>query len=246
MKRRSRVPVLFWILLFACAIPIAYAAATGQEEYVLLGLTPALFLALGLLVFKVRSRQFEKILRREGHLLYFEYSLEETEEIIGHELPKFKKASCGLALLFGVCLLVIAVPFAQAMQSSDPNSPAWAAYACAVLVPILGALCAPMLLKRKIRKYPCVTAVGMDYILIANRYPGINDYGKLKLNHASFSKTEPGAMLRLRLDYSFVAMKNATRISKSVEVPVPYDKTADAESFVRKFSIQGKTRKASV
>lgn len=240
MKHRSRVPVLFWILLFACAFPVVYAAAAGREEYVLFGVIPAVILMLFLIVYKVRSRQFEKILRREGHLLYFEYTSDEAEEIIGHELPKFKKASYGLALLFGVCLLVIAVPFAQAVQSGGPNPPVWAVYACAVLVPMLGALYAPRALARKIRKYPCVTCVGMDYILIANRYPGINDYGKLKLDCASFMKAEPGTMRWLRLDYSFVAMKNATRIQKSVEVPVPRDQIAGAESFVRQFAKQEK------
>jgi uncharacterized membrane protein HdeD (DUF308 family) len=235
MKRRSRVPVLLWILLIACVLPIVYAIVKRREEYVLWGLIPAVILGLALLVYMVRSRQFEKILRREGHLLHFEYTSMEAEEVIDHELPKFKKASRGLALLFGVCLLVIAIPFAQLMQKNSPDSPVWAVYACAALVPVLGALYAPRVLKRRIRKSPCATCVGMDYILIANRYPGINDYGKLKLDCASFMKTEPGTMRWMRLDYSFVAMKNATRIQKSVEVPVPRDQTAGAESFVRQF-----------
>lgn len=242
MKHRSRVPVFFWILLFICALPIAYAVWKGREEIVLPGLLPAVILALGLIIYTVRNRQLNKIQRREGLLLRFEYNAQEAEEIIAHELPKFKKASYGLALLFGVCLLVIAIPFAQAMQRNDPNAPVWAVYACAVLFPILGALYAPQVLKRKIRKNPCVTAVGMDYILIANRYPGINDYSKLILNHVSFSKEEPGCMRRLRLDYSFLAMKNAARIPKSVEVYVPYGKLREAESLVKQFVTRGNNK----
>jgi hypothetical protein len=245
MKRRSNVPILFWIFLFACTLPLIYAAVKGKEEFVLLGLLPAIFLGLALIIFKVRSRQFEKILRQEGHLLYFAYNSGEVEEIIDHELPKLKKTSYALTLLFGICLLIIAVPIALMMQKNDPSSPVWAVYASAVLIPVLGALYAPQALMRKVRKYPCVTAVGKDYILTANRYPGINDYGKLKLDHVSFSNAEPGAMRWLRLDYSFVAMKNATRIQKSVEAAVPHNKTAEAESFVRQFSMQGNARKVS-
>lgn len=240
MKRHSHVPLLFWILFFACVLPIVYAAIIDQEEFVLLGLIPAVFLVIALIVFKVRSRQFEKILRKEAHLLYFEYNSGEVEEIINHELPKLKKASYILALLFGICLLIIAVPLSLMMQKNDPSSPVWEVYASTMLIPALGVFFAKQAVARKVRKTPCVTAVGPDYILIANRYPGINDYGKLKLDHASFSKSEPGAMRWLRLDYSFVAMKNATRIQKSVEVPVPHDKAAEADYFVRQFAKQGK------
>jgi hypothetical protein len=245
MKRHSHVPYLFWILFFACTLPIVYAAIIDQEEFVLLSLIPAVFLVIALIVFKVRSRQFEKILRKEGHLLYFEYNSGEVEEIIDHELTKLKKASYTLALLFGICLMIIAVPLSLMMQKSDPSSPVCAVYASAVLIPVLGALYATQVQKHKIRKYPCVTAVGKDYILTANRYPGINDYGKLKLDHASFLKTDPRAMRWLRLDYSIVAMKNATRIQKSIEVAVPSYKTAEAESFVQQYSMQGNAHKVS-
>jgi hypothetical protein len=240
MKRHSHIPSLFWILFFACGLPLIYAFITGQEEFILFGLIPAVFLVIALIVFKVRSRQFEKILRREGHLLYFEYDSGEVEEIIALGLPRFIKRSYPLALLFGVCLLTISVPFALIIQKNDPSSPVWAVYASTMLIPALGIFFAKQAVARKVRKTPCVTAVGPDYILIANRYPGINDYGKLKLDHASFSKSEPGSMRWLRLDYSFVAMKNATRIQKSVEVPVPRDKAAEADYFVRQFAKQGK------
>ena len=142
--------------------------------------------------------------------------------------------------------MVCFAPFSASLMQADPTSPVWAVWVSLALMPVAGALLAPHLAAARIRRSPCISAVGADYILIANRYPGINDYNKLKIAYADFLPAEQGKMRWMQLIYSYVAMRSPTKIQKVVDVPVPYDKAAEAEAFINEMrKSKGKKKQLS-
>ncbi|MFZ5974966.1 MAG: hypothetical protein ACOYU3_06115 [Bacillota bacterium] len=233
MEQRGVVMGTLFALLIVCGVLIAYGAVSGDETLLLPGVVAAPVLLIVMLVYWKRSAQRKKMLKQDGHLIYWEYSDQEAEAIIARELPSIRKKSRAVAILLSVCFIVILLPFVLITLQADPGSPILVIAIPAALLPLLAIPLAPAAEAARIRRYPCITAIGRDYALIANRYAGINDYSRLKLEHAQLLQEKQEGMLWMRAHYSYRAGRVPSTIRKSVDIPVPGGRESEAEDFCR-------------
>jgi hypothetical protein len=128
-----------------------------------------------------------------------------------------------------VCLVVIFVPFVVLSMQEDSGLPPMLPVALpVVLLPWLAVPVVPAVVARKIRRYPCVTLVGPDYILVANRYLGINDRHDLTAVETRYEPSPDGGMATLRVRYRFKVGRVTTLIHRWVDVPVPHGREREA------------------
>lgn len=76
-----------------------------------------------------------------------------------------------------------------------------------------------------------MSLVGRDYVLIANRYHGVND--RLSFQAIRFESGKDGKMGTLNVRYSFKTMRyHSATISLWVQIPVPHDRKMDAAALL--------------
>jgi len=209
-----------------------YGGIQGSEAALGAGAAGAL---LGLALFPalaVRAKRRRQIGERQDALIRFEYSVAEAEEIVAAAIPAVCKQSVRLSILFSVCFAVIFAPFLAiaAEKGSVPIALLCAAAACVVL-PWLSVAIAPAVSAHTIRKVPCVSFVGRSCVLIANRYPGINDRYALVAETARFEPGKDGGMAVMHVRYRFRAGKVSATIRHWVDVPVPHGREAEAAAL---------------
>lgn len=220
------------ILAAGFAAAAVFGGAAGDEAMLAVGLSGA-FLCLVLMpAFAVRSARKKKILKRQDALVCFEYSASEAEEIAAAARPAVRRQSIKLSVLFSICLAVIFAPFvALSMQPEPQLPPMLPVAAVCVALPWLSVLLAPAFTARTIRNVPCVSVVGRNCILIANRYLGINDRYALEADAVRFEPGKYGGMAKLYVRYRFRAGRVSMTILRWVEAPVPRGREAEAAAI---------------
>lgn len=86
---------------------------------------------------------------------------------------------------------------------------------------------------RAIRRQPCQTRIGKNYLLVANRYHALNDYSRMSAEHAEFLPASEG-MATLRVRYSFWAGKRYSRHEKDIDIPVPLGREDEARALAER------------
>ncbi len=70
-----------------------------------------------------------------------------------------------------------------------------------------------------------MSLVGRDYVLLANRYHGVNDRFSRQADRIRFESGKDGKMGTLNVRYSFKAMRyHSATISLWVQILVPHDR----------------------
>ena len=211
------------------AIVAVYGGVTGTEEILGAGVAAAALPYAFMPVLYQRSKKKERLKSRVDALLVWEYCLDEAERIAVHEMKRTRKSSVGLSILLAVCLAIIFAPFIVIAETAEIRSLLLGIGLAAVFLPFLSIYLAPAYTASQIRKTPCLTIVGHDYILVCNRYIGINDRGDLKLKTAGVA-TRDHYFPVLVLVYTFRG-RYGGRINYTVEVPIPQDRVDEAERF---------------
>ena len=134
-----------------------------------------------------------------------------------------------MSILLSICLAIIFAPFVALADSEGLRILFIVIGAAAVVLPYLSIWLAPAYTAAQIRKTPCLTIVGLDYILVCNRYIGINDRMDLKLKTAGVT-TRDGGFEVLVLVYTFRG-RYGGRIDITVEAPIPRGRTEEAGRF---------------
>jgi hypothetical protein len=167
-------------------------------------------------------------------LIRFDYEPREIEEIVSEQRKLIFKKSVRLSVLFSICLTIIFLPFVLFSMEPDSQLPPMLPIALpCVLLPWLSLIIAPYVVNTAIRIRPCVSLVGRDYVLIANRYHGVNDRYELTADRIRFENGKDGKMASLCVRYSFKAMRTAIprTFSLWVKIPVPHGRKSDAKAL---------------
>jgi hypothetical protein len=130
--------------------------------------------------------------------------------------------------------VVIFAPFPVIIE--DPATKQLLLYIgiAAALLPFTSLLIAPAYTSRQITRDLSVTVIGRDYVLLNNRYIGINDRTSLTLVDAEIKMggdTTTGGVTSLFLTYTFT-MKYGNIMHITAEVPIPGSRTMEAHRFV--------------
>ena len=228
----TTVWIVWTIAETAFAAATVYGGVTGKEVFLgagAAGLLLGFVLAPGI---AMRAKRRQQLAQQYGLLARFEYSIAETEEIAAAVIPDVRKRSVRLSILFSVCFVIIFTPFIiiSAEKGNVPPALVCTAAVCVVL-PWLSLAIAPAVTVRTIRNYPCVSIIGRNCVLIANRYSGLNDRYALTAEDAIFVPGKDGGMAVLRVCYRFRAGRVPVQIRQWVEVPVPRGRETEAEAL---------------
>jgi hypothetical protein len=227
--RRSYGVKVTAILTAISVVVLLCGLIADREEMIAAGAAAAFLFLLLVPAFGLRAGRVEKIRARQGALLAWEYAPCEIGEIVRTQRRAIRKTSVSIALLMCVCLVVIFVPFVVLSMQEDSGLPPMLPVALpVVLLPWLAVPVVPAVVARKIRRYPCVTLVGPDYILVANRYLGINDRHDLTAVETRYEPSPDGGMATLRVRYRFKVGRVTTLIHRWVDVPVPHGREREA------------------
>ncbi len=225
-----------WLIWAAAEAVFAAAAVmggvSGNEPLLGAGAAGALLgLALAPAI-AVRARRRRQIADRQDTLLRFEYSAAEVHAISAVARREVRGRSVRLSLFFSVACAVLFAFFIAISAEEGAVSPALtgAAAACVVL-PWLSVLIAPAVAVHTVRRTPCESILGRSSLLVANRYPGINDRVALTAEQAHFAPAKNGGMAMLRVRYRYRAGRVGTDIRQWVEIPVPYGHEAEAAAL---------------
>jgi|GEM_PF-2833668 len=233
MEVKNRLP-----LLAAMAIAFAglafYGGLTANEPVLGIGIAAAFVCIVLMPAFHLRAKRLRKICEKENVLIRFEYDSSEIKEIAAEQKKLMFRKSTKLSILFSICLTVIFLPFVLFSMEPDSELPPMlpVALTC-VLLPWLSIIIASYVVSRIIQARPCVSLVGRDYVLIANRYHGVNDRYQLHADRIRFEKGKSGKMGCLCVRYSFKAMRTAMprTFSLWVQIPVPHGRENDAANL---------------
>lgn len=218
------------------AIAIVYGLMAEMNILFALGLTDA-FLSLILIpVLSIRNKKKRRILARRDTLLVWQYASYEAAHIATLEAKKTRKTSLKLSVLACICLAVIFAPFTVIIEEAATKELILYIGIAAALLPFSSLYIAPAYTIRQITRVPSVTVIGRDYILLNNRYIGINDRTSLTLVDAEIkrgagSKASASYINTLYLTYTFT-MKYGTIMHFTVEVPIPGNRTAEAQRLI--------------
>ncbi len=223
------------IIAFVCGIIADLDILFGvglAEAFLSLILIPVLYL---------RAKKRRRIFARQDALLIWQYEPNETEHIAAAEAKKVRKSSVGLSILACVCLMIIFAPFIVIIEESSTKELLLYIGIIAALLPFTSLYIAPAYTARQITKAPSVTVIGRDYILINNRYIGINDRASLTLVDAAVKTGSRayGGSHALYLTYTFL-MKYGNIMHFTVEVPIPGSRKTEAADFAESIkAVQG-------
>lgn len=197
-----------------------------------LGLADAFMSLIFIPVFYLRAKKRRRIFARQDALIIWQYAPYEAEHIAAMEAKKVRKSSVGLSVLACVCLVIIFAPFIVIIEDTATKHLLLYIGIIAALLPFTSLYIAPAYTVRQITKIPSVTIIGRDYILLNNRYIGINDRAALTLVDAVVKTggIAYGGVSALFLTYTFL-MRYGNIMHFTVDVPIPGNCTADAVRF---------------
>jgi len=232
MEKKNRVPLL--AALAAAFIGMAFYGGIKANEPVLgIGVAAAFMCVILMPAFHLRAKRLRKIVEKEEILIRFEYEPEEIEEITAAQKHIVFKKSIGLSVLFSICFAIIFMPFVLfSMEPGSTLSPMLPIALCCILLPWLSLFIAPCVVSKIIRTRPCVSLVGRNYVLVTNRYHGVNDRHQLEADGIRFEKGKNGKMSCLCVRYRFKAMRPTRILRLWVEIPIPYKRENDAKALV--------------
>lgn len=245
MGRRLVLTVLV-ALLAVSGILFAYGAIGKDEGLLLAGAIAAPLLIITMFIYHKRASQREKISRLDGHLIHWEYTVQEADAVAARETPFIRKKSTILGILICFCVIVLFLPFILIASEENALSPILFIAVPVSLLPLLAIIIAPAVTAARIRRDPCITVIGRDHVFVANRYLGLNDYLKLNLEHARLLQAERPGMRWLRVEYSYRAGRHPVTMRKSVDIPVPAGMEAEAEDFAQRFEKNKKAKNEDI
>lgn len=232
MEHKNRVPVLAALAIIFVGLAVC-GGISANEPMLGLGIAAAFLCLLLIPAFHLRAARLKKISQKENPLIRFEYASHEIDEIAAVQRQAVFKKSVRLSILFSLCFAILFTPFV--LMSMEPNSelPPMLPFAVAcVVLPWLSLIIAPKVVENAIRTRPCVSLVGRDYVLIANRYQGVNDRLSLTADRIRFENGRDGNMGCLNVRYSFKAFRYHTQtINLWVQIPVPHDREKETTVF---------------
>lgn len=230
------MPASIIILIGSAAmgiIALAFGIAADNGVLFGLGLADAFISLLLIPVFYVRANKRRRIFARQDALLIWQYEPYEAAHIAAATAKKVRKSSVGLSILACVCLSIIFAPFIVIIEDTTTKYLLLYIGIAAALMPFASLLIAPAVTVRQITLMPSMTVIGRDYILINNRYIGINDRASLTLVDAvvkSGSGMTLGGGSALFLTYTFL-MRYGNIMHFTVEVPIPGNRITEAVRF---------------
>jgi len=236
MKQHKRTLGVLGMLAAIFGGISAFGGIIGNEPVLAIGITLCAFCLLLMPIRHGRAIKKHKIAQKTAAILVFEYSASEAEGIAQEHKGSVRVLSIRLSLLFSVCFFIIFLPFILIARASLSDTALLIAIMMmSMILPWFSVFIAPAVTARKIRRQPCVSVIGYDYIYIANRYIGINDRASLQLKRLV---TEPdGQGIKLRALYSFLGGSRYRMIfSKWVDVPVPIHCEQQAREMAERFS----------
>lgn len=225
------MPASTYILIFITVISAGgavYGGITGREGLLAAGLTIAFLSGIFAPIIHIRARKKARIRDRQDALLIWYYSLNEAARIAEQEAKKTRKSSIAISILMCICLIIIFLPFTVITQAPENRFLIIYIGAIVALLPFTSVFLAPMYTANQILKQPSVTIIGRDYILVNNRYIGINDRAELTLKGAAV-KLSPDGTGVLSLDYTFKMRYG--HMHYTAGVPIPQGRIAEAEQF---------------
>lgn len=215
-----------------CGAAALYGLIAGEERLIAGGMGAGFIFLLLIPAFRQRSARVDKIRAKQDALVEWEYGPHEIEKIVEAQRPVVRKTSASLALLVCVCLIVIFAPFVVLSMQEDSGLPPMLPIAIpVVLAPWLAMPLAPGVVARKVRRQPCVSLIGRDYILVANRYLGINDRHALTAVEAKYEPSQDGDMATLHVRYQFKVGRLTFLVNRWVGIPVPYGREREAANL---------------
>jgi hypothetical protein len=210
-------------------ISAVYGGVSGESIFLGAGLPIAFLSLLFIPILYARADKRRRLFNRQDALLIWSYAPHETEQIAKLEAENTRKQSVRLSVLASVCLAVIFAPFVFLSEADGTRLLLVCIGVAAVLLPFISVAIAPAYTASQIKRIPSMTIVGRDYVLMNNRYIGINDRAKLTLVSAR-AKTGDNGTAKLILTYTFL-MKYGNPLHYTVEVPVPWDRQDEAVRF---------------
>lgn len=233
----NKIRLLPWIAgLLICAALAIYSAGLGNWALFASSMTVGTVLLFLLPALYARNRKIQKVQDQTGLLLHFEYPSYQREDIAQEQFLAVRKTSFRVALLLCFCMAVVFAPLVwHSMQPQSGLSPMLPYMIAAMLLPFVAVPLAPAMVANSIRRSPCMTYVGRDYVVVANRYIGLNDRYKLNAQRATIHSGS-GQRMRLRVQYSFLAGRTIRTYFRWVDIPVPYGKEREALHFVETFN----------
>lgn len=230
MEKTNRGPLMAALVITFAGLAF-YGGLTANEPVLGLGIAAAFVCLILIPAFHQRAKRLRKIFEKENVLIRFEYEPSEIEEIAAAQRHAMFKKCIRLSVLFSVCLTIIFLPFVLLSMEPDSQLPPMLPIALpCVLLPWLSLIIAPYVVSKTIRARPCISLVGRDYVLVTNRYHGVNDRYQLRADAVRFENGKGGRMGTLFVKYSFKAMRTAlpSTFSLWVNIPVPYGREKDA------------------
>ena len=228
--------IVLIIITAGFAAVAVYGGITGSEAMLAVGLEGALVCLLLIPAFAVRAKRRRKIRERQDALICFEYSFAEAQEIASAARPVILKRSIRISAAISICIAFIFMPFVLFSLQPGSTLPPMLPFAIAcVVLPWLSVPIAPAATTYNIRKAPCISFVGHNCILIANRYLGINDRCALEADGMRFEAGKNGGMTTLHVRYCYRAGRVPTKIQHWVQVPVPRGREQEAVRVCAEF-----------
>lgn len=225
MKKNLIGLIIADILCIAFAV---YGVLSQYEIILAIGLSCSFLLTVFIPVLWCRGNKKQRITQREDALLAWQYSYEEIDRIATMEGRKTRKASIGISILLFICIAIIFAPFIVITKNQNTRAILLIIGVIAALLPFFSIFIAPAVTMAAIRKTPSMTIVGRDYILMNNRYLGINDRASLKIRDVQTQQTPEG--MNLVVTYNF-RMKYGNCMDYPVMIPVPRGREIEAEIF---------------
>ncbi|MHB1314371.1 MAG: hypothetical protein ACYCX2_02660 [Christensenellales bacterium] len=229
----TKSAVIFGFLAVISAGAAFAGEAAGNGLFLATGVTVSFLSLLMIPAFYVRDKRVQKIRQKENPIVEWEYSDSEAEDIAQMQMRIIRKQSIRFSLLISICLAVIFLPFYMlSLQENSTLPPMLPVALPFILLPWLSVLIAPSVVAEKVRQRPCVTLIGRDYVLAANRYLGVNDRSRLKAEEFKFSQGSGGAMSTLSVQYSFLAGRYVGSLFRLwVDIPVPHGREEEAKGL---------------
>ena len=222
-KGRENMPkhiIAFIVVAALGAAATVYGGVCGSDAALGVGLPVGFLSLLFIPILYVRANKRRRLFARQDALLVWDYAPYEAERIAAGEARKTRKTSVQLSVLMAVCLAILFAPFIFFVEiPQSARQLLMIIGPVTVLLPFASIYFAPAYTVSQIRRCPCRTIIGPDYILLSNRYIGINDRADLRLVRAEV-KHGAGGEETLQLTYTF-KMKYGNPHQLSCRCPDP-------------------------
>jgi hypothetical protein len=224
-----------WYLAVAaavCAAAAIYGGIAGVELLLGIGAAAGFLCLIFIPVTHARTVKTQRIRQRDDALIVFDYARGEVDEIVSAQRRIALKKSRSLSILFSICIAVIFAPFCVITRQSGDGQTLWIIAVICIVLPWLSLLVGPAAAENRLRRTPCTSVIGRDYILVTNKYHGVNDRHQLTAVETQFQAPRNGGMATLRIRYRFLAMNTPTRTFYLwVDVPVPRGREEEAKGL---------------